>query len=338
MHIKSLKIFCDVVGRKSFSQAARENGISQSGASQIVHQLEDRLGVKLIDRSKRPFVLTLEGEAYYQGCRQLVTRFSTLEENVRTLHQEVSGRVSVASIYSVGLSHMNRYVQAFLGLHPRASVDLEYQHPDRVYELVEHDQVDLGLVSYPKSSRAIKAVTWREERMVLACAPGNVLAGRGTISVDELDGQMMVGFVSQLRIRREIDRVLQRHGAEVTVCMEFDNIETIKRAVEINAGVSLLPEPTLLRETQIGSLIVVPLSGEPILRPLGIIHRRTKTLGTTASRFVQLLQEKAADGFGGTESGQQPPDSKATGNGELEHNGHPLSGGVCPALNQETKE
>ena len=106
MHLKSLKVFCDVVGRRSFSRAAEENGISQSGASQVVNQLERHLGTKLIDRSKRPFSLTAEGEIYYSGCRKLVERYFSLEERIRTLHDEVVGRVRVASIYSVGLHHM----------------------------------------------------------------------------------------------------------------------------------------------------------------------------------------------------------------------------------------
>ena len=177
MQLKSLKVFCDVVGWRSFSRAADENGISQSGASQVVHQLEHRLGVKLIDRSKRPFVLTPEGETYYEGCRKLVQRYDALEDQVRTLHEEVSGRVRVASIYSVGLHHMSRYLQKFLSQYPKANVRLEYQHPHRVYEAVEKDQADLGLVSYPRSSRTIEALGWREEPMVLVCAPGHRLAG-----------------------------------------------------------------------------------------------------------------------------------------------------------------
>jgi len=104
MHVKSLKVFCDVVARRSFSRAATDNGISQSGASQIVHHLEKRLGVKLIDRSKRPFVLTAEGEVYYEGCRKLVQKYYALQEEVRSLHQEGEGRVSGAASYAVGIS------------------------------------------------------------------------------------------------------------------------------------------------------------------------------------------------------------------------------------------
>lgn len=297
MQIKSLKVFCDVVGRRSFSRAADENGISQSGASQIVHQLEEYLGVKLIDRSKRPFVLTPEGDIYYSGCRKLVQRFFTLEDEVRTLHLEVAGRVGVASIYSVGLSHLNHYVQEFLSQHPKANVRLEYQHPDRVYELVENDQADLGLVSYPKSSRTVKATSWREEPMLLVCAPTNELALCEQISVTELDGRNLVSFDPELRIRREIDRALSSHGVDARVVMEFDNIETIKRAIEIDAGVGLLPAPTVERELHMGSLVAIRFRDLHLVRPLGIIRRRGQELGKTASRFLKLLKDNS-DAFG----------------------------------------
>jgi DNA-binding transcriptional LysR family regulator len=293
MHLKSLKVFCDIVGWRSFSRAAEENGISQSGASQVVHQLETRLGVKLIDRSKRPFMLTPEGEAYYEGCRKLVQRYDALEDQVRTLHEEVSGRVRVTSIYSVGLHHMSRYMQRFLAEYPKANVRLEYQHPHRVYDAVEKDQADIGLVSYPRASRTIEAIPWREEPMVLVCAPTHRLADRDRIQLEELAGENMVGFYSDLTIRHEIDRVLAEHGVEVRVTMEFDNIETIKQAVEIGAGVALLPEPTVLREVETHSLKSISLTTDELVRPLGIIHRRGKELGITTRRFIELLQ---ADG------------------------------------------
>ena len=292
IQLKSLKVFCDVVRQRSFSRAADENHISQSGASQLVQQLEEGLGVKLIDRSKRPFVLTPEGEVYYDGCRGVVERYFAVEDRVRTLHEEVAGHVRVASIYSVGLHHMNRHLQDFLSQHPKANVRLEYLHPHRVYQSVEDDLADLGLVSYPKSSRTVTALAWREEPMVLVTAPGHPLAKRTRIGLEELNGEKMVGFDADLTIRREIDRALDSHGAEVRVVMEFDNIETIKRAIEIDAGVALLPEPTVVREVQSGSLAAVPLDTDELVRPLGIIHRRGKELSSTARRFIELLQRE----------------------------------------------
>jgi len=295
MNLKSLKIFCDIITRRSFSRAAEDNGISQSGASQVVGQLETRLGVQLIERSKRPLVPTREGQVFFDGCRKLIGQYEGLEDQVRTLHAEVAGRVRVAAIYSVGLHHMSRYVQEFMSRHPKANVRLEYLHPDRVLESVEQGQADIGIVSYPRSTRSIEAEPWREEPIVLVCAPGNAFAGRVQAGLEELHGQRMVSFDPDLVIRHELDRAIATHGAEPNVVMEFDNIETIKRAVEIDAGVALLPEPTVGREVAAGTLTTVRLVPDDLVRPLGIIHARGKPLAPTVARFVDLLRGHAND-------------------------------------------
>jgi DNA-binding transcriptional LysR family regulator len=293
MHLRSLKVFCDVVVRRSFSRAASENGMTQSGASQIVNHLEEHLNVKLLDRSKRPFVLTPEGEFFYEGCRKLVQRYYTLEEQVRTLHEEVSGRVTVASIYSVGLSHMNDMVQGFLKSHPKANVRIQYAHPRAVYEMVENDEVELGLVSYPKSSRTLTATPWRDEPMVFVCSKDHPLAQCDIITIDQLQDLQMVAFDEDLEIRSEIDRALGEQGVEMNVAMEFDNTETIKRAVEINAGVTILPEPTITREVAWGTLVARRIAAFPLTRPIGIIQRRGKELGKTTLTFMDLLLNSA---------------------------------------------
>ncbi len=291
MQLKSLQVFCDVVTRRSFSRAALDNGMTQSGASQLVQHLEDHLGVKLINRSKRPFVLTAEGEVYYSGCRSLVQQLNALEDEVRSLHHQVEGRVSVASIYSVGLSHMNRCAQDFLNRHPKAHVGIEYHHSRRVIELVESGQADMGIVSYPKQTRRIETIAWRDEPMVLVCAPGHELADSASVRLEELDGFDMISFDDDLRIRREVDRILAAHQVSARTVMQFDNIETLKRAIEINAGFSLLPEPTVTREVESGMLVAVPLAGIELVRPVGIVHRCGVDLGATARCFIQFLLE-----------------------------------------------
>ncbi len=153
MHLRFLKTYCDIVDLGSFSRAAKANGVSQSNASQIVHHLEEELGVQLIDRSKRPFVVTPEGKRFHEGARVIVQRYDDLEREVRSLHEAAAARLTVASIYSVGLAHMSGLLRQFLGAHPKADVRLEYLHPHRVYEVVDQGQADLGLVSYPEESR-----------------------------------------------------------------------------------------------------------------------------------------------------------------------------------------
>ncbi len=295
MQFESLQIFCDVVRFASFSRGAAENKISQSSASQAVHQLEVRLGAKLIDRSKRPLVLTEQGKLYYEGCKDLVGRYIELENRVRTLGDErkVTGTVGVASIYSVGLLHMSRYVKVFEERHPEATVRLEYLHPTTVVERVLTGGCELGLISYPRKWAELEAIPWREEAMVLVVPPTHRLANREAVDVRELAGERLVGFDSDLSIRKAIDRFLRHHDVSLDVVLEFDNIENIKRAVEISAGVSILPEPSVAEEVRTGSLSSLEIGGQDpkhrLTRPLAIIHRRQDGLDLTTSRFLELL-------------------------------------------------
>ncbi len=290
MHIKSLKIYCDIVERRSFSRAADDNGISQSNASQVVHQLEERLGVQLLDRSKRPFVLTPEGGRYFEGARQIVRLYDELEEDVRTLHNASAGRLLVASIYSVGLAHMSLFMRQFSAKYPNAQVRLEYLHPDRVLEVVEQGDVDLGLVSYPEETRTLAAIPWRSEPLVIVCHPNHRFAKASSISFADLSGEPLVAFEAGLRIRSEIDRALLVHHVDTNIALEFDNIETMKRAIEINEGISLLPEPTVAKEIASGTLVKVPLEGEPQTRPLGIVYRRDRPIRELSRNFIDLLR------------------------------------------------
>lgn len=293
MNIGSLQIFCDVVERRSFSRAADENGISQSSASQVVQGIEKRLGVQLIDRSTRPFEVTPEGQRYYDGCRQLVKRYHELEEEVRTLHDAEARRLVVASIYSVGLHHMSAIMQRFSAAHPRAQVRLEYLHPHRVCEVVDAGDADLGIVSYPKETDTLAAVLWRSEPMVVVCHPGHRLARESSVDLKAIAGESFVAFEQGLAIRTAIDRALARSHAEVNVALEFDNMETIKRAIEIDAGVSVLPEASIRREIALGSLAKVAIAGQPLVRPLGIVHRRDRQLSELARQFISLLKADA---------------------------------------------
>ncbi len=318
MQLESLKIFCDVVRWASFSRGAAENGISQSSASQAVHQLEVRLGVKLIDRSKRPLVPTPHGKVYYEGCKDLVGRYLEVENRVKALEDDsnVVGTVGVASIYSVGLHHMSRFVRTFGALYPGATVRLEYLHPTRVVESVVGGGAELGLVSFPKRWPELTVIPWREEEMVLAVHPSHRFARRGAVDVRELDGEAFVSYDAELSIRRAIDRALRHHDVAFTVNLEFDNIENIKRAVEIPSGVAILPEPTLAREVEAGTLAAVRIEGlDPphrLSRPLAIIHHRHHQLGLTAARFLSLLTEE-----GGGDSAPARTSSTTDGVGRL---------------------
>jgi DNA-binding transcriptional LysR family regulator len=298
MPLRTVELFCDVVALRSFSKAASERAVTQSSVSQSIATLEKRLGVQLIDRTKRPLELTPAGVVYHEGCRTLLDEYRKLEDRVRKMVDKVVGKVRIAAIYSVGLSEMDRYVARFRELYPDVELRIDYVHPDEVYRRVADDEADLGLVSFPKEGGEFTAQEWQQQPMVLVVPPDHKLVEDGReqsgLSVQAIEGEDFVCFTEELKIRRQIDRWLKSEKVSVNAVHSFDNIENIKRAVEIGSGVSILPEPTVQREVEAGTLVALPLKDVSWHRPMGVIHRRHKTLSTAASKFKELLKAPVA--------------------------------------------
>ena len=291
MHLETLRLYCDVVRLRSFSRGAEQNFVSQSAASQSVQQLETQLGVVLIDRTKRPFVITREGEAFYAAARGILESWEKAKTEVAAVKARVDGTVRVAAIYSVGLHDMSRPMQQFMSLYPAARVQLECLHPHKVVEAVLTGEADIGVMSYPPADRALSVVPLREEPMALVCHPNHRLGRRRVVMPADLAGEAFVAFDAGLTIRKAIDRALRQHNVRVNIVMEFDNIETIKQAIIIAAGISILPRHTVQKEASIKTLAAVHVAMPDLVRPVGIVHRRQKPLTPTAERFVQMLQE-----------------------------------------------
>ena len=213
----------------------------------------------------------------------------------------------MAAIYSVGLHDMSRHMQPFMAMYPNARVLLECLHPHKVVEAVLGDEADLGILSYPPANRALEVLPLREEPMVLVCHPSHRLARRRQAQAADLQGERFVAFDHDLPIRRAIDRVLRQAGVRVEVVMQFDNIETIKQAIAIAAGVSILPRPAVAKEVGIRMLSAVPLGIGGLVRPIAIIHRKRKRLPPAVDRFIDLLR-KAGDSaaLGGRAEGARP--------------------------------
>ena len=295
MHLETLQLYCDVVRLRSFSRGAAAAGVTQSAASQAIQQLEAELDVMLLDRSRRPLLPTEEGRGFYEACRTLLQGFGKARADLAAARQRVEGTVRVAAIYSVGLHDMSRHMQPFMSTYPQARVLLECLHPHKVVEAVLNDEADLGILSYPTATRALGVIPLRSEPMALVTHPTHRLARRRAVQPADLNGERFVAFDRALAIRKAIDRALKQANVKVEVVMEFDNVETIKQAIGIAAGVSVLPRPTVLKEIGVRTLAVVPLTLPSLVRPIGIIHRRGQRFTPAVARFVELLQ-KADDG------------------------------------------
>jgi DNA-binding transcriptional LysR family regulator len=298
VNLDALRLYCDVVRLRSFSRAAAASGVSQSAASQAIQQLEGELAATLLDRTRRPLEPTAEGRGFYEACRTLLAGFDKARADLAASQQRVEGTVRVAAIYSVGLHDMSRHMQPFMSAYPHVRVLLECLHPHKVVEAVLNDEADLGVLSYPATSRALQVLPLREEPMVVVTHPSHRLARRRRVGPADLDGERFVAFDHDLPIRRAIDRALKQHGVRVDVAMEFDNVETIKQAIGIAAGISILPAPTVQKESEIKTLASVELALPGLVRPVAIIHRRGRHLTAAVSRFIAQLRDADARSAG----------------------------------------
>jgi len=281
------KLFRDIAQCRSVSRGAALNQISQSAASQQLQEIERRLSVQLLDRSVRPVGLTEAGRLYSELCRDIIRREEEFQAGLEALKTEVEGQVRVASIYSIGLSEMTRLRESLCTRFPKVQLEVEYQHPDKIYNSVLADHADLGLVSYPEAARELTVIDWREEPMVVVLPAGHPLA-HTALKAASLEGQPFIAFDSDLGIRRHIDRFLRERGVEIRVVMQFDNIQTVKEAVALGSGISILPRCAVEAEIAQGRLVGVALT-ETLSRPVGIIHRRRKKLNRAAREFIGLL-------------------------------------------------
>jgi DNA-binding transcriptional LysR family regulator len=292
MNIDMLRLYCHVVQTNSFSRGARESGVTQSAASQNIRQLEGDLNVTLLDRSKRPFAVTDQGEKFYKACRDLLEGFDRVRDELARDKRRVEGTIRVAAIYSIGLHDMGVYTQRFRNLYPEARVRLDCLHPKEVIRSVKEDLADVGLISYPNSSRVLNIIPLWEEPLRVVCPPEHLFAKKRIIRCAELNGVPFVAFDPNLAIRKAIDRVLRQEHSLVDVVMEFDNVESIKEGVLLGAGVSILPEPVFQKEIAMRSLRAIPLDRKDLFRPVGLIHRRRKRLAPVVDRFIEILKER----------------------------------------------
>jgi DNA-binding transcriptional LysR family regulator len=270
--------------------------MTQSAASQSVQHLEDFLSVQLIDRTKRPFVLTAEGQKFYDGLAGVLRQFDSLVDEVRlggsSSGEEVTGHVVVASIYSIGLSYMPTLEEKFQKNCPSSSFAYQLAHPHEVYRMVEQGTVDFGMVSYPDQNHpSLLTTLWRHEPMILVASPRHRLSTLGRISPEALSQVGLVAFASNLRIRQEIDKELRNLGVTMRVVVELDNIDSVKHAAIVNSGVAFLPMLTVQSELASGSLKRIECDRLELTRPLGIIQRKEVTLSRAARSFMDIVMK-----------------------------------------------
>lgn len=290
MQIESLKMFCDLAETESFTKAAHISKVTQSAVSQQISSLERQFQSLLIERSKKKFRLTREGQVLYDYSKQIIQTYDSLFHKLQEIKNIISGTIRVATIYSVGLHDLPPYLKKFLKSYPTVNVHVEYRRSNQVYEDVLSNVVDLGLVAYPQRDAKLEIVPLRKDMMVLICHPQHPFAKSKSIKLKEVSGQKFISFEPDIPTRRATDRILKEHSVTVQHVMEFDNIETLKRAVEIDAGMAIVPQGTITQEVSKQTLAEVKIEDTEFFRPLAAIYKKNKVLSPAMKQFLAVLK------------------------------------------------
>lgn len=291
MQIESLKVFCDLAETESFTKAAQINEVTQSAVSQQIGSLERQFKSLLIERSKKKFRLTREGHVLYEYSKQIIQTYDALQSRLQEIKDIISGTIRVATIYSIGLHDLPPYIKKYLKAYPTVNVHVEYRRSNQVYDDVLGNVVDLGLVAYPARDSKLEIVPLRKDKLVLVCHPEHPLAKKSSVSLKEISGHKFISFASDIPTRKAIDRILREELVEVRHVMEFDNIETVKRAVEIDAGIAILPRGTVIQEISKNTLSEVEIGGGQHTRPLAAIYKKNRVLSPAMKQFLAILKD-----------------------------------------------
>jgi len=291
MNTSVMKTFCDVVDTGSFSKAAAANGISQPAVSQQMAALEREMGMRLLTRAGGFAAPTDAGEAFHRGVRDILRRYEQMVKEVNALEELIRPVLRVGTIYSVGFYLLEPYVREFLRAHPEVDLNVEYDRWNRITAAVLDGDMDMGILAFPEKHRSIDIIQFASESLVMVCSPDHRLARRKEIDPAVLKGERFVAFEANVPTRRHIDRVLKRYRVAVDIAMEFDNNETLKRAVEVGAGLSILPRNNVEREVAAGHLCIVPFRDPTCwVRRIAIIRRRGKTHTKSEMMFLRTLR------------------------------------------------
>lgn len=292
MHIENFKIFSDLVETESFSRAAKLNSITQSAVSQQLRAMEKFFSILIVDRSQKQFRLTREGQILYDSAREILYLYDKLNSELQEMKKIISGTIHISTVYSIGLHELPPYVKAFLSKYPNVNIRVEYRRANNVYEDILTNSIDLGLVAYPQKHKQLEFLPFHDDVLILVVSPEHPLSKKSDVTLEEIATQKFIGFEPDIPTRKATDQIFRDANITMEPVMEFDNVETVKRAVEINAGIAILPQTTVTREEAQGLLKVLKFKDKNFKRPLALIHRKGRVLTPAMKKLIGLLTSK----------------------------------------------
>lgn len=287
---------------QSFSRAAGSLHRTQPAVSQAIRRLESELGEPLFDRSSKDGTLTAAGRVLYEYAEQILNLRKNAHTAIKELKDLHRGKVTLsANEYTV--MYLLPILPAFRNRHPHIKVEIKRSLASRIASEVLGRGVEIGIISFKPNEAGIVAIPVAMDELSLIVAPEHPLAEKESVSVRELGAESFIAHNVPSPYRERVVRTFEKYKTPLNISIEMPTLEAIKRLVEQQMGVALVPRLTAQSEIARGQLLALTVREMRLERRLYLIYRKGATLSHAAKAFLRVAKGLRLQG----ERGQPQP-------------------------------
>ncbi len=289
MDVNQLEVLVAVANEQSFSRAAQALHRTQPAVSQAIRRLESELGEPLFDRSSKDGTLTAAGRVLFDFAEQMLNLRHGAHRAIKELKDLQQGKLALsANEYTV--MYLLPVLAVFRARHPHIKVEVKRSLASRIASEVLGRGVEIGVVSFRPADQAITSIPVVMDELALIVAPGHPLAAKETVSVRELGAESFIAHNVASPYRERVVHTFAKHKTPLNISMEMPTLEAIKRLVEREMGVALVPRLTAEAEIARGQVVALTVREMRFERRLQLIYRKGATLSHAARAFLRVAK------------------------------------------------
>ena len=294
MDTRQLAAFCEVVDRRSFSEAAARLGVTQPAVSQQVRALEQRVGSQLLDRSGRRVEPTEAGVRLYRGAQKLLALEEQLFEEVAEPDASLRGTLAIGASTGPAAIVLPLLLCEFQRGNPDLRIELSVFDTQSVVDLVSERRLELGIVGAARRHRSISFEPFFRDEVILACPPGHAFAGK-TVGLAELRAGPLILMQHGAGVRQLVEDELRRGGSrlrELEAPLELGLQESVRSAVQAGYGVGFISRRAVESDLAAGTLVEARVRGLDLARDIWIARATGRAGSRAAQAFVSFAHEQ----------------------------------------------
>lgn len=289
MDINQLEVLVTVANERSFSRAAEVLERTQPAISQSIRRLEKEIGETLFDRSSKDGTLTFAGEVLLDHAKQMLNLRQNAENALREMRSLHQGKVSISANEHT-VFFLLPVIEEFHAAHPLIKVEVQRGVASRIPKQITAREVELGVISFSPNDESLHSIPVFTDELVLVVSPTHRLANSGSVSIKDLGTEAFIAHNAASPYRKKVIESFEKYRTDLNIVVELPSLEAIKRLVERNVGVALVPRLTAQSEIAAGALVALSVNEMRLNRKLNIVYRRNSTLSHAADAFLKVAR------------------------------------------------